>query len=406
MSNKNTIYTLCTILALSFLGMVRTEAMPEIASEIKAAPDKSSASKEESISLPNSKDGKAIELPSPARPSKALRTVFNPNRPTIALALGGGAARGAAHVGVIRALERANIPIDYIAGSSIGSLVGGLYAAGLPIDQIEEMFRNEQISKALIPSPFWLQCTSVPPRYVISKVKKILQIQQEALGLYKTNKIAKLVNKTVEPGQRNIENLHIPFAAVASNLIDGKSYAIEEGDLGKAIRASTSIPLLFRPVAWDHKLLADGGLRANLPTFQAKQSQADIIIAVSADENLQTVDPKFFTSFAGFSNRVISMMLAEVDEHQSENADIVIRVITNDITLYSTKQKDILRAIANGEKATSESIPTIQRIIATKSKGSLNGNIDNEPDPDVRPGQTRPAPIQLPKEGFPSANNH
>ena len=292
----------------------------------------------------------------------------NPYRPTIALALGGGGARGATHIGVLRAFEKAHIPIDYIAGSSMGALIGGMYAAGVPLDKIESLMLDKTggVFKALVPVPVTMQLL----RKVPGKLANTITRKQTLKGLYSGKSVAKLIRENVPAEQQNFGNLKIPFSAMTTNLVDGKSYPITSGDLAEAIQASNSVPGLFKPViTTDGKLLVDGSVRANLPTTRAKWSQCDIVIAVNCDENLEVIDRNTFTKIKPYTNRVLSMILAEIDEHQLENADLQIRPDIKNISIYSRNVEDAQRAISAGELAANQAMPKIVEQIAMKVTG-------------------------------------
>lgn len=181
--------------------------------------------------------------------------VGKPNRPRIGLALSGGAARGMAHIGVLRALEENEIPVDAIAGASAGALVGGLYAAGLSIAQLEEMARKFR----------W---------------RHMGRIGFSRLGLQSNAPMENFLRSHL-PVTR-FEDLKIPFAALATDLASGMAVVIRDrGDLTFAIRASVCLPAFYVPVRDpEGRLLVDGGLVANLPISYTRDLGADIVIAV------------------------------------------------------------------------------------------------------------------------------
>jgi NTE family protein len=292
--------------------------------------------------------------------------VANPNRPTIALALGGGGVRGAAHIGVLRVLEREGIPVDFIAGNSMGAVIGGMYAAGVPLDALEQMFRDRSIFRAFTPTPVALKLMTIPPRAILRSAKRIVGINTGLVGLYSTNKLAELVNEKVSPNWRNIEETTIPFVAVATNLLDGKTYALESGNIGQALQASSAIPFYVKPIQYDGKLLVDGALRANVPALQARQSEADIVISVNVDESLEAIDHKSFRSVKRFGNLVMSMMLAQLDEHQAQLVDLEIRPSLVGMPLYSRRVNDAFNAMRAGEEAAVRAMPKIRALMNSK----------------------------------------
>ncbi len=176
----------------------------------------------------------------------------------IGLALGGGSARGLAHVGVILALEAYHIPIDIIAGTSIGSVIGGLYASGATIRQLEEVALSIKKSKTLF---------MIDPVFPHS-------------GLISGDRIEKMLNQFALK-DKTFDDLSIPFAAVATEIENGAEVIINQGKLIDAVRASISIPGIFTPVKYQDYYLVDGGLVNPVPVDVVRMMGADIIIAVS-----------------------------------------------------------------------------------------------------------------------------
>ena len=295
---------------------------------------------------------------SPARTVVRVR-----HRPTIALALGGGGVRGAAHIGVLRVLKREGIPIDYIAGSSMGAVVGGMYAAGVPLDELERMFQDRSLFKAFTPVPVSIKLSELPIRAIIGTAKRAVQIKNGVPGLYSKNNLMTFVSKHLPSERQNVEETEIPFTAVATNLIDGKAYAFEKGSLGRAVQASSAIPLYVKPIAYNNMLLVDGALRANVPTGQARHSGADIVISVNVNENLQPFGNQRFNSIAQLTNRAASIMLDEVDAQHASLADLEIRPEIVSMPVYSRSVRDADRAIAAGEEAAERAIPQIRTLI-------------------------------------------
>lgn len=283
-------------------------------------------------------------------------------RPRVGLALGGGGTRGAAHVGVLKVLEQEGIPIDYIAGTSMGAVVGGLYSAGMPVHEIEKTFSRGHLMHAFLTVPIPVRVLIVPvfltPRLFGAKPYD---------GLYKGNKFRNYLNSRVPQSDHQIEHLKIPFAAVALNLIDGKSYSITRGNLGRALQASSAVPMLRRPVAIEDKLFVDGGVVSNLPVKEARDLGSDIVIAVDVDERFESVPEETFRHIGSVAHRVLTLHLAKVDEGQLQAADIVIHPDVNGISLVSTRKKDARSALLAGEKAARAAIPTIRKFINDSS---------------------------------------
>ncbi|OQA92832.1 MAG: NTE family protein RssA [Elusimicrobia bacterium ADurb.Bin231] len=175
----------------------------------------------------------------------------------IGLALGGGAARGLAHIGVLKVLERYKIPINYIAGTSMGSIIGGCYAAGISADILEE--HSVKLLK-----------------------KSALQLFYPALsnsGFINGDNIKRYLSTITE--DKEISKLNIYFKAVTTDFFTGKEYVIEKGSLFDALRASSAIPVVFTPYAQGERVLVDGGLSNPLPTSTVRNMGAEIVIAVN-----------------------------------------------------------------------------------------------------------------------------
>jgi NTE family protein len=275
-------------------------------------------------------------------------------KPKIALALGGGGTRGFAHIGVLRVLQRQGIPIDLVAGTSMGAIVGGMYCAGLSADEIETKMLHKSFAHSYYTVPIPVRVAVIP----LFLIPHLLGYHPYD-GLYVGNKFAKYMNDSLPATLRDIEELKIPFCAVASNLLDGKAYSITTGNLGRAIQASSAVPELRRPVVIDDKLFVDGGIEANLPVKQAKEMGADLVIAVDVDEKFDA-KPQSFRKILSVGHRVINMILTKIDEEQVKAADLVVQPDVNGIHLLSSKTADGRKAIKAGEVAAELALPEIR----------------------------------------------
>lgn len=283
-----------------------------------------------------------------------------PARPKIGLALGGGGARGAAHVPVLRALEAEGIKFDYIAGTSIGSVVGGLYAAGVSLDDMEDEFENGQLMRNFMTVSLAVRIAVAPvlliPRLINSK---------EYDGLYRGNKFRKYLIKGLSCHDMNIEDLKTPFAAVSLNLLDGKPYMIRKGNLGFAMQASSAVPGLRKPVEIGDKLFVDGGVSCNLPVKQVREMGADFVIAVNIDQPFLCQPKEKFHKVGSVSTRMLNWDLWDIDKAQVALADITIHPDTSDVSLISTKRSDARKCIEAGEKAVKEAMPLLREKLKT-----------------------------------------
>lgn len=219
----------------------------------------------------------------------------DPGRKKVGLVLGGGGAKGAAEVGVLKVLEEVGMPIDYIAGTSIGAIVGGLYSIGYNANDLDSLIRNQD----------WLFLLSDGVR---RKSKSFMSKKEKEKYLFRipVSKKRKMSLPTGYVAGQNITNLFssltvgyhqvddfsqlpIPFRCVAVNLADGSECVLSSGSLPQAMRASMSIPGVFAPVELDGKLLIDGGALNNLPVDVVRQMGADVVICVDLNTGLKDV---------------------------------------------------------------------------------------------------------------------
>ena len=267
----------------------------------------------------------------------------NIKQPKIGLALGSGGARGLAHIGVIKVLEENNIPIDFIAGSSIGAMVGGFYASGLNIKELEEIALGTDWRRIF--------STLLEPSF-----KK---------GLIGGEKLKTFIEQHVD--RKNFEFCKIPFAAVATDLKTGEIVVLDEGEMAPAIRASISIPLIFKPVEINGRTLADGGLSAPVPAEVARNMGADIVIAVNLDKHYY--DKQWNPGWYDVANDSLSILRHHLALLNTVNADIVVEVNTGKTFWYKfVNGRDKILA---GEKATKEMLPKLQKMLYQKSERSL-----------------------------------
>ncbi len=215
------------------------------------------------------------------------------DRPSIGVALGGGGARGSAHIGILRLLEEMHIPVDYVAGTSMGSLVGALYATGMDADELEDVISSIDWDKLFeddtdrIDRPYRRKrdddIALYGPKLGIGPNSSLLA--QGAIG---GQKISVLFETLVRQrtSTQNFSSLPIPYRAITTDLATGKEVVLSQGDLALAMRASMSVPGVFDPVVWDDYLLVDGGLVNNVPLDVVREMGADIVIAVDVGTGL------------------------------------------------------------------------------------------------------------------------
>jgi NTE family protein len=257
--------------------------------------------------------------------------------PKIALVLGGGAARGFAHVGVIRMLEQEKIPIHMIIGTSVGSLIGALYASD--------------------PNSFNLEWLS----FTIEKDDIFdFSVLYSKMGPVQGERLEKFIQTKVKA--KNLEQMKIPFYAIATDLNAGNTWVFEKGSVAKAVRASCSIPGLFQPVELGGKMYVDGGVTNNLPVDVARAKGADIVIAVNIGKNIQ--NPQI-NSLLDVVLQSINIMGRELVTYKSRGFDVLIEPNVGDVGMTDFSQKK--RLMDAGIQATKLAMPKIRKLIEEKS---------------------------------------
>ena len=250
----------------------------------------------------------------------------------IALVLGAGASKGFAHVGVLKILEFNKIPIHMIVGTSVGSFVGSLYAYGYDAYQLQTMsfaLQREDLIDLMIPDN----------------------------GFVKGEKLESYVNWALK--DTAIEKLQIPFHAVATNIQTGEEIVFGTGNTGTAVRASCSIPGIFRPVKIADKTYVDGGVVSPLAVDAARRYGADVVIAVDISSSLDSAAPQ---STIETILQSISIMYAKISQIQIGRADVVITPNVGHIGSADFSKRH--EAILEGEKAAMEALPKINQIIS------------------------------------------
>lgn len=282
------------------------------------------------------------------------------SQPRIAYALGGGGARGAAHIGALRVLDKAGIKPDIVFASSTGAVIGGWYCAGISLEAMEKWTLDGTVAHAFMPMPIWL-------KIFLNSLRSagLLWHNPPYPGIFSGRQIANLVNKAVKPDQQKIENLPIAFAAVATNLINGHPEAIAVGNLGKAVQASCSWTPLYKPVVMGTAAYADGGIQANLPAAWARNSGAQVVIVIDVDEELRAVEPRTLRSLTGLASRISTLVVTTLDQYHTKANDIVIKPDVTGIPLLAKDTNSLTKAIAAGEKAAIEALPEIKKRLAT-----------------------------------------
>lgn len=285
-------------------------------------------------------------------------------RKKIGIALSGGGAKGLAHVGVLKVLEEVGVPIDYIAGTSMGSVVGALYAIGYRADELERLalktdwsdMLNDEISRRYIAmeEKIW------DARYIGSFpiVKGGVQLPS---GLIAGQKISNFLSRLTWSVHHinDFKQLPIPFTCVATDIITGEAVPIDSGFLPDAIRASMAIPTVFTPIALQDHLLVDGGVVRNLPAEDVKRMGADIIIGV--DVSFTLLPSENIRSFLDIITQSLSFVEAQSRMRQHKLCDILIQPDIRDMSMFSfTKVEELIQ---RGEAAARRMLPQLLSLV-------------------------------------------
>jgi NTE family protein len=291
-----------------------------------------------------------------------------PTRPRIGLALSGGGARGAAHIGVLRVLEAHHIPVDYIAGTSMGALVGGLYASGMSPAQLDTVISQMDWSGAF--------ADRIPrgDRSFRRKRDDDLYLVKNKPGLrggqllfppgildgYGVDLLLKRLSLPVVT-VRNFDDLSIPYRAVAADIVTGEAVVLDHGDLALAMRASMSIPAAFAPREINGRLLVDGGITDNLPIEVVRRMGADVVIAVDISTPPQTGE--HLSSVIAITAQLATLASEQNKARQIASlskSDVFIRPDLGKITVASFEHA--AEAIPIGERAAEAALSSLERL--------------------------------------------
>jgi NTE family protein len=256
-----------------------------------------------------------------------------------ALVLSGGSARGIAHLGVVKVLKREGLRFDVVVGTSIGSLVGAAYALDIPLDQVEAVSLK-------------------------TGAMDLLDITISRMGLTEGNRLENIIKQVVQ--NKSFQDVKMPLAITAVDVETGEELYFTEGDLIKTIKASCSLPGIFKPVELNGRLLIDGGMRQHMPADIAKRLGADFIVGVDVGF---CIKKGRINSMLGVIMQSIQMMGEELSRYQSEKVDILITPkLEDDIDQMAFNKAAAI--IKKGEEATEEAMPELKKCL---KRGGYNG---------------------------------
>ena len=289
-------------------------------------------------------------------------------RPKIGLVLSGGGARGFAHIGVLKVLEENNIPIDYIVGTSMGSIVGGLYAIGLSPEEIERGVDGISWNKVFNDFAY--------REYRVFRRKKddfdFFNIHRVGLnskgfrlspGLIEGQQIELALDRLAYPGFHisDYDNLRIPFRAVATNIENGDPFIIKNGNIARAMRASMSIPGVLPPITIDNTLLVDGGIANNIPINIIRDMGADIVIAVDVSAPLaEKKDIKSTVDVTAQLTTILTRRIADIQLKTLKTNDVLI--VPGELEISSSDFDKYPELIKAGETAATEQLDALKKL--------------------------------------------
>ena len=316
-------------------------------------------------------------------------------RPKVGLVLSGGGAKGAAHVGVLKYLEDNGIPIDYIAGTSMGSVVGGMYALGYSTDEILDVLSSadwnrlisNEVDRRKISFTRKLENETMAFTVPFSlKHKEDMQSRtfKNSLpkGFVTGDNIINLFNSLAVGYADSLSfgQLPIPFLCIATDMLSGEAAVLDKGEFTKALRASMAIPVLFDPVKMNQTLYTDGGLTCNFPAEQCKAMGADYVIGVSMSPGLED-DPENLSSVLSQIKQLKEIMTDKDFDRYHEQCDIFISPDLKGVGMLSFDAESVARVTQSGYEAASaqaEKFEALKRVVFSQSTDSVPKKINRK----------------------------
>jgi NTE family protein len=295
----------------------------------------------------------------------------------IGLALGGGGARGLAHIGVLRVFDKESIPIDLIVGTSAGALVGGAYASGISPGELEkkadEYLNSPEFQSSAMRAFEKAQASAeMGLKRKIQKYLKNRYLVVQAMfkpGILSNEEFQETINYFIPDVQ--IEDMRIPFRAVATDLVSGEQIIFSKGPLRQAVWASCAVPGAIAPLKEGEWLLSDGGIISLIPSSVAREEGADVVVAVAVDrgisprEDLRTVVDIYY--------RVSEIMGEKLKEHELDNADVVI--LPDVGNLHWSNFSQAMNLIEEGERAARKKLDDVRNIVLGLRKWFRPGGV-------------------------------
>lgn len=285
-------------------------------------------------------------------------------RPIIGLALSGGGAKGLAHLGVLRTLERVGVHIDVVAGTSMGSMIGALYAMGLSLDSIESIVGSAEWRDIMIDEPdrdrLFLHQRRFDERSILTLPVRDGRVVLPTGAITGSNFVHMLQRATWPAAtMHRFADLPRPFVAVATDIETGEAVPLHGGVLAQALRASAGVPGVLAPFELDGRYLVDGALSRNLPAEDARELGADIVVCSDVSDTLDPAED--LQSFVDVLNQVVTLTLNEARARQRAACDILIKPYLQDFS--SVSFGELVEWVARGEVAAEEKIDELRSLV-------------------------------------------
>jgi NTE family protein len=291
---------------------------------------------------------------------KGILRLFKKKKPKWALVLMGGGSRGLAHIGILNVLQKNGLTPDIIVGTSMGAVIGGLFASGISPTKLKEIANdfnlNNFIERPNLPFIKKKRQISILDLLMLESYKSRLL---KKLGLNREDKMEAYLRNLI--GEVCIEELPVKFACNAVDLISGREIIFENGKLYKALRATMSLPILFEPTKIDDMLLLDGGVLNNAPVGIARNLDAHKVILVDVHKDIKEVPTEEIKNTFQLLHRMVETMMAYTTEDKINRADLVIRI---DLEMDALDYTDYLRIVETGENIGNENIDKIKKLVS------------------------------------------
>ncbi len=295
--------------------------------------------------------------------------------PHIGLVLSGGGSRGLAQIGVLHVLEEAGITLHCVVGTSMGALVGGLYAAGYSPAEIDSLVGNLDWSDLLRDTPdrrlMYTGRKEISDRHLaqirFNGTRPVIRSSLTS-GQKLSEVLAAMVGRAPQQAFGDFDELRVPFRAVATDLVHGRPVVLADGDLAEALLASSSVPILFQPVQRDSLLLIDGGITSNIPVQVARDLGADVVLVVDATSPLRKRDE--LQQAWEVADQVVTIMQREYNQRSLSQADVVIRPALGHVLLDDLDQRP--RMVEEGRLAMQQALPGLQELLAFADEQSMD----------------------------------